>query len=110
MKKITKKAIAAAPKYMVSIDWKASYRNTIDRQMLNANSIFEAMKEAESLYDENVYLIRILEKTEEVQENEFLVYEDRMTSRSRGNWHLTDAEHSEHLFPALYHVEHGFIC
>lgn len=110
MKKLTKKAIAAAPKYMVSIDWKASYRNTIDRQMLNANNIFEAMKEAESLYSENAYLIRILEKTEEVQENEFLVYADRMTSRSRGNWHLTDAEHHEHRFPALYHVEHGFIC
>lgn len=110
MKKLTKKAIAAAPKYMVSIDWKTSYRNTIDRQMLNASNIFEAMKEAESLHDENVYLIQILEKTEEVQENEFLVYENRMTSRSRGNWHLTDHEHSEHPFPALYHVECGFIC
>lgn len=110
MKKLTKKAIAAAPKYMVSIDWKASYRNTIDRQMLNANNIFEAMKEAEELHDENVYLIRILEKTEEVQENEFLVYEDRLTSRSRGNWHLTDAAHSEHLFPAVCHVESNTIC
>ena len=110
MKKLTKKAIAAAPKYMVSIDWRASYRNTIDRQMLNAGDIFEAMAEAEKFFDENVYLIRILEKTEEVQENEFLVYTDKLTSRSRGNWHLTDAAHNEHLFPAVYHVESNVIC
>ena len=110
MKKLTKKAIATAPKYMISIDWRASYRNTIDRQMLNADNIFEAMQEAEKLHDENVYLLRILEKTDEVQENEFLVYEDKLTSRSRGNGHLTDAAHNEHLFPALYHVESNVIC
>lgn len=108
--KITKKAIATAPKYMVSIDYRAGYRNAIDFQLLNADNIFEAMQEAEKLHDENVYLLRILEKTGEVHENEFLVYADKLISRSRGNYHLSDKEHGEVAFDALWHVEAKFAC
>ena len=108
MKQLTKKAIANAPKYMVAIDWKAAYRNTIDFQPIEASDILEAMKIAEKFFNENVYLLAIMEKTGEVHENEFLVYEDKLTSRNLGNWHPSDAEHSECPFNAVYHVENNF--
>lgn len=112
MKKLTKKAIAAAPKYMVAIDYRACYRPmTIDYKMIEAKDILEAMAIADKLFDEDtVYLLNIMEKTGEVQENEFLVYEDKLTSRRRGNWHLTDAEHSEQPFTKLYHIESDTLC
>lgn len=108
MKKLTKKAIAAAPKYMVAIDWNASYSGTIDHKMIEASNIFEAMQIADKFFNENVYLLAIMEKTGEIVENEYLVYADMLTSRNRGNWHLSDAEHSEVPFQSIYHVEHGF--
>lgn len=106
--KITKKAIATAPKYMIAIDWKAAYRNTIDCQTIEAGNITEAMQIAEKHFDENVYLIHLLEKTGETHDNEFLVYESKLTSRSANSWHITDAEHSECPCKADYHVELGF--
>lgn len=112
MKKLTKKAIAAAAKYIVAIDYKASYRPmTIEYKVIKANDIFEAMQIADMLFDENtVYLLNIMEKTGEVHENEYLVYEDKLTSRTEGNWHLTDAAHSEQPFKVLYNVEYDFVA
>ena len=108
MKKLTKKAIAAAPKYLVAIDWNACHSSSIDHKPIEADDIFEAMRIADKIFDENVYLLAILEKTSEIFENEFIVYADKLTSRSRGNWHLSDAEHGEAPFQSVYHVEHGF--
>lgn len=112
MKKLTKKAIANAPKYMISIDYRACYKPmTIDYRMIEAENILDAMRIADKFFDkETVYLMTIMEKTGEVQDNEFLVYEDKLTSRNRGNWHLTDAEHSEQPFTKTYHVESDTIC
>ena len=108
MKKLSKKAVAAAPKYMVAIDWNASYSSSIDHKMIEANNIFEAMQIADKLFNENVYLLAIMEKTGEIVENEFVVYADKLTSRTPSNWHLSDAEHGEVPFQSIYHVEHGF--
>lgn len=108
MKKLTKKAIAAAPKYMVAIDWNSSYSGTIDHEMIEADNIFEAMQIADKMFSENVYLLAIMEKTDVIVENEFIAYADKLTSRTRGNWHLSDAEHGESPFMSIYHVEHGF--
>ncbi len=112
MKKLTKKAIAAAPKYIVSIDYKASYRPmTIERKVIEAADILEAMRIADKFFDEEkVYLLNIMEKTGEVCRDEYLVYTDKLTSRTPGNWHLTDAEHCEQPFQAYYHVELNFVA
>ena len=108
MKKLTRKAIATAPKYLVAFDWKANYRDLIDFEPIEAETILEAMQIADKTFDENVYLLAILEKTDEIVENEFIVYEDKLTSRNHGNWHLSDAEHGEVPFQGLYQAEHGF--
>lgn len=112
MKKLTKKAIAAAPKYILAIDYKASYRPmTIEYEIIEAADILEAMQIADRFFNEDtVYLLNIMEKTGEVKENEFLEYKDKLTSRNRGDWHLTDAEHSEQPYTKWYHAEYHFVA
>lgn len=100
--KLTKKAIKAAPKYVICIDWKAAYKNAIDYMVLNAQDIFEAMKEAEANFDENVYLMTIAEKTSEVVDDLFIRYEDRFTCRGNKNWHITDEAHGEYVHSVCY--------
>lgn len=86
MKKLTKKAVKEAATYMVQIDWKASYRDTLDVEVLDAKTLIDAMNEASDLFDENVYMLSILEKTGVVIDDNGLAYEEVLRSRSAGSW------------------------
>lgn len=112
MKKLTKKAIAAAPKYVVTIDYRATYKPlTLEYKAVEADSILDAMRAADELFNtEQVYLLKIKEKTGRVRDDEFLIYEDRLVSRSRGEWHLADEAHHERAFEAEYHVATDTFC
>ena len=67
---MTKKAIKAAPQYMVVIDYTASYAPlTIEGRMLKAETLIDAMTEATELFVEGeVWCLDILEKTGETDE------------------------------------------
>lgn len=92
MKKLTKKAIKEAVRYMVMIDWHTAYRNTLDTEVLEAESLIEAMDEASEMFNDNVYMLAILEKTDEVVEGNGLVYQEIMRSRTADRWNTIKAE------------------
>lgn len=86
MKKLTKKAIKEAAIYMAQIDWKTSCRDTLDFVPLKAQNLIEAMNEASERFDENVYMLSILEKTGEMVDDNGLKYEEILRSRTVGRW------------------------
>ena len=88
MKKLTKKAIKEAANYMIQIDWKANYRNALEAEVLEAKTLVEAMNEASKRFDENVYMLSILEKTGAITGDggPGLVYEEILRSRTAGRW------------------------
>lgn len=115
--KITKKAIKEAPEYMVMIDWKAEKRNDhpyepFGYKLLNAANIFEAMEEAEDLIDETVYLVKLLQKTGEIDmengENDSLgiIYKAVMVNRTNG-WHTNSYKHGEGRTETTYNPNWG---
>ena len=105
MKKLTKKAIKAAPQYVMIIDWMVEYKNGFTKTTLEADNLLDAMTEAEQYKDENVYLIKIAEKTAETYDNDTaIVYDDILTTRSYG-WHRSDAQHSECAHRVAYYPE-----
>ena len=109
MKRITKKAIKEAPKYMLFIDWKTEHRPTykaFDYILMNSKNLIEAMNEAEAHIDETVYLVKVLEKTEEVDELG-IIYSAVLANRKNG-WHTNDLDHSEGKFEAAYNPNWSF--
>ena len=111
MAKITKKAIKEAPKFMVVVDWKMEKREAscepFHYELLKAETVYEAMNEAESFMNETVYLIKLLEKTDRIDEEDGaenslgIIYSAVLTNRHNG-WHVNDHAHSEGKFEAAY--------
>lgn len=96
MKKITKKAYNEAPRFMVSIDYKASYKPmTMVHELVEANDAFEAMKKVDEMfsYDEfeaQVWCLILSEKTA-IEENDGfqeITYEQKIRSDYHGRWHF----------------------
>lgn len=120
--KLTKKAIKEAPEYIIMLDPKAcgaseKSKNGFYKRLgcelyfkaLSANTIIEAMKEAESYFDDTTYLITLSEKTGEVDtESESIIYKDILTTRANSNWHICDREHSERPCFTNYNPEFKF--
>lgn len=94
MKKITKAQIKAAPKYVLGIDYKASYKPmTIELKPLKATDLLAAMKEANEYWkfedDEIIWCLSIYENSGEVTEDgEIVSYQDCLTAWSRGRWEV----------------------
>ena len=86
MKKLTKKAIKEAANYMVMIDWKANVNACLDTEILEAETLTEAMDEATERFTENVYMLAIMEKTGETADDNCLTYREVLRSRSAGSW------------------------
>jgi len=109
--KITKKAIKEAPEYMLVIDWKAEKRTEMNDpftyKLLNATNVFEAMNEAEKEIDETVYLVKLLQKTGEIDKEDGeeatlgIIYSAVLCNRTNG-WHTNDYDHGEGRFEATY--------
>lgn len=99
MKKITKAQIKAAPKYVLGIDYKASYKPmTIELKPLNATDLKSAMKEANEYWkiedDDKIWCISIYENNGKVSEDlETVGYQDCLTAWSRGCWRVIKEVH-----------------
>lgn len=94
MKKITKAQIKAAPKYVLGIDYKASYKPmTIELKPLKATDLLAAMKEANENWqfedDDKIWCLSIYENSGKVTEDgEIVDYQDCLTAWSRGRWEV----------------------
>lgn len=109
--KITKKAIKEAPEFMLVIDWKAEKRKEMldpfTYKLLNATNVFEAMDEAEQVIDDTVYLVKLLQKTgkidneEQPEESLGIIYSAVLCNRTNG-WHTNNYAHGEGRFEATY--------
>ena len=107
--KLTKKMIKEAKEYIVMIDEKASYETGLKFKTLEAKNILEAMAEAESLFDERTYLIRIAEKTETVDESaNGIIYKEILSTRSGYNWNTTDERRGETANNIAHNIEFDF--
>ena len=88
---ITKKDIKEAPSFIVMIDYKLNMN--VGYEILAASNMVEAMTEAESYLADDVYLVKLLAKTENTNGYGILYY-DQLTNRKYG-WHGSDSAHSE---------------
>lgn len=110
MKQITKKAIKEAPEFMIVVDNKAEYKGNapFDYEMMEAKTVIEAMTEAEDYIDNATYLVKILQKTGEVDpEGLGIIYSAILCNRTNG-WHTNDTKHSETEFEATYNPNWSF--
>ena len=95
-----------APEYILCIDHLAGTVpeefTPFHYEVLNKRDILGAMTEAEvKFWDSTVYLMVIAKKTSEMV-NDRLVYKTVLTSRTKGNYHRTDAQHCEQPFTVIY--------
>ena len=117
MKKLTKKAIKEMPQYIVIIDWMSGAnviiewmsgaKKPFDYIPVNVNNILDAMDVAESYKSNDVYLIKIAEKTDRVYDTTALIYEDVLVTRSHG-WHRSDEKHGECNSWIAYYPEYNY--
>lgn len=87
---MTKKAIKAAPQYMVVIDYTASYKPlTIEGKLLKAETLIDAMTEATKLFIEGqVWCLSLFEKTSKVDEiaGTGILYKEILYSDHKEQW------------------------
>lgn len=120
--KFTKKVIKEAPEYIIRLDPKAGgtskpkangfYKILCDElyyKALTAQTLLEAMQEAENYFDDTTYLIDIAVKTGDFDtDNEGIVYKDILTTRGNKNWHICDKAHCEIACYTAYNPEFIF--
>lgn len=85
-------------KYIAIVDYKAATGKGFGFHDLNAETIPDAMSEAEQYKNETAYLVHIAEKRGNVQRHEGArrsIFREILTTRGNG-WHNCDAEHCEH--------------
>lgn len=115
--KITKKAINEAPKYIIMLDPLACGANNTDGfyrfgfdlyfKTLTANTVIEAMAEAERYFNETTLAITIAEKTGEINsDTEGIVYKDILTTRGGKLWQICDDEHFELPYYTSYNLQY----
>lgn len=84
-------------KYIVVIDWKAKTGKTFDHIKLTAKNIVDAMNEAESYVNQDVYMVFIAEKISKVAKVgnvKEVTYKEILANRGYG-WHACDEKHCE---------------
>lgn len=120
--KITKKAIKEAPEYIIRLDPKAGgtskpkangFYKIIGVELyykaLTAQTLLEAMQEAENYFYDTTYLIDIAVKTGDFDpDNEGIIYKDVLTTRGNKNWHICDKAHCEIAYYTAYNPEFIF--
>lgn len=110
MKKITKKAIKEAHNYTIAIDYcidtrshkagnlRAWHNTHWNMVALNADNLLDAMSEAEAYFNEDTYMMHLLEKTGNLlnaDEYPTIEYKAVLASRHKGAWHRHDQHHGE---------------
>ena len=110
--------------YVAYIDFKAGHSESIRYEKLRADNVIDAMREAEALFNEDVYLIDLLEsgavrKTKEDGMTHIRTsYHEILCTRDGKRWHLHDEQHWETSILSHYHyvyiakdgrvLDHGF--
>ena len=108
--KMDNKAIENLVRFILIINRKTEYSNLyepIEVIKLESCGIIEAMYESEKYIDDTVYLINIAEKTNEVINNEMIVYKEILTNKGTG-WHACDKDHGEQQYKHGYNVEFNY--
>ena len=100
MKKLTKKMISEAPKYMIAIDYLTSsreYDRSWRKVALTADNLASAMDETETYFGLDVYMINLLEKTgtAQIEDIEYITYDPVLATRNKGAYHRHDELHGE---------------
>ena len=100
--------------YVAYIDFKAGHSESIRYEKLRADNVIDAMREAEALFNEDVYLIDLMEsgavrKTKEDGMTHIRTsYHEILCTRDGERWHLHDAKHYEGESRGAYH--NIYIC
>lgn len=84
-------------KYIAIVDYKANTRKGFEHVELAAQNLLDAMNEAETLFDEEIYLVDIAEKvgkTEKVDGHKETKFTEILRNRGNG-WHRCDSMHGE---------------
>lgn len=83
-------------------------------KILTACTIPEAMDEAEKEIDETVYLVKLLQKTGDLDHDEYdpnlsmgIIYSAVLCNRKNG-WHTNNYNHSEGRFEVTYNPNWSF--
>lgn len=94
-------------KYIIYIDYKADYTANGGKDYeyikAEAKNLLDAIAEADALYNENVYLIRVMEsvtKPTKVGDYRAQTYHAVLAKRSAG-WHRNTEEYSENVHMAM---------
>lgn len=110
--------------YVAYIDFKAGHSESIRYEKLHSDNVIDAMREAEAFFDEDVYLIDLMEsgairKTKEDGMTYIRTsYHEILCTRDGKRWHLHDEQHWETSILSHYHyvyiakdghvLDHGF--
>lgn len=84
-------------KYVVMVDWKAEYKSGFDYWEMTAKDAIEAIEQADTIWNNCMYLVKILEKTgkaEKAGADRVVTYKSVLCRRSFG-WHRTNAANGE---------------
>lgn len=86
-------------KFTVMIDYKAGIKNGFDYMQLEAKNLIDAIAEADSLWTDSIYLMKIMQKVSKIETECFgqvknEKYEAVLCRRSYG-WHLCNADNCE---------------
>lgn len=86
-------------KFTVMIDYKAGIKNGFDYVQLEAKNLIDAIAEADSLWTDSIYLMKIMQKVSKIEtalfgQVKYETYKAVLCRRSYG-WHLCNAVNSE---------------
>lgn len=84
-------------KYVLVVDFRANTNTRFYQFCMDASTIIEAMKEAEMYLSENVYLVKIAERTGrkfKVHKGTKTFFKEILVNRGSG-WHACDDWHGE---------------
>lgn len=94
-------------KYTLYIDYKKTY--SFHYETLEAKTLEEAIKEADKKMSNEIYLMRVMEKTGNIERNsgrKCTKYKAIICNRGNG-WHINDKEHGEN-YHAVEHIEYKY--
>ncbi len=110
-KKAIREAVKNAPRFILYIDYKAASDKSIEYKALSAKDVISAMDEAEQYKNSEVYFMSIAESTDNVTENEELIYVDKLCTRSTSEgWYHSDKTHGENVCSYTYGLEFKYLA
>lgn len=89
-------------KYLISKDWKASFKSGFEFTLIEASDIIEAMIKADKMWNSNIYMMHIFTKKGKTETPEKGIkaetFEAVLAKRSPSGWHPNTEAYSETTF------------